>query len=130
HDLDPPGFRWINCQDADASVASYLRLTPDESTIYLVVGHYTTAHRESYRVGVPRDGYWREVLNTNSEYYGGSGLGNGGGKVAQPVPADGHPQSLDLVLPPLTTTIFKWCPTRSEEHTSELQSRENLVCRL
>ncbi|MFH1499515.1 MAG: 1,4-alpha-glucan branching protein GlgB [Verrucomicrobiota bacterium] len=111
HDLDHRGFRWVNCQDADASVASYLRLTPDESTIYLVVGHYTTAPRPGYRVGVPRGGYWKEVLNTNSDYYGGTGDGNGGGKVTQPIASDGHDQSLELILPPLTTLIFKWCPS-------------------
>ena len=61
-----------------------------------------------WRVGVPRRGFWKEVINTNSNYYGGSGLGNDGGRMTEDVAADGHSQSLVLNLPPLSTTIFKW----------------------
>jgi len=57
---------------------------------------------------VPRRGYWREVINSNSEYYGGSGLGNDGGRSSEEVPRDGYTQSIDVTLPPLTTLVFKW----------------------
>ena len=53
-------------------------------------------------------GFWREMLNTNSEYYGGSGEGNGGGLMAQGVPWDGYNQSLEILLPAMSTTVFKW----------------------
>ena len=57
---------------------------------------------------MPRAGFWREMLNSNSEYYGGSGEGNGGGLMAQDVPWDGYNQSLELLLPSMSTTVFKW----------------------
>jgi len=57
---------------------------------------------------VPQRGYWREVLNTNSSYYGGTGFGNHGGRHATTALADGFEQSLNLTLPGLTTLVFKW----------------------
>ncbi len=108
NDLNPQGFRWIACHDADASVVAYLRLDAEERTLFAVVGHFTPTIRRDYRLGVPRRGFWKEVLNTNSQYYGGSGLGNDGGRATEDVPADSHSQSLVLTLPPLSTTIFKW----------------------
>jgi 1,4-alpha-glucan branching enzyme len=108
NDLNPQGFRWIACNDADASVIAFLRLDAFEQTLFVVVGHFTPMVRQNYRVGVPRRGFWKEVINTNSEYYGGSGLGNDGGKVAEDAPHDGHAQSLNLVLPPYSVTVFKW----------------------
>jgi 1,4-alpha-glucan branching enzyme len=108
NDFNPQGFRWIACQDAGASVISWLRLDPFELTMFAVVGHYTPIIRPNYRIGVPRRGFWKEAINTNSQYYGGSGLGNDGGKMTEDVAADGFSQSLLLTLPPLSTTIFKW----------------------
>jgi 1,4-alpha-glucan branching enzyme len=108
NDFNPQGFRWITCHDADCSVISYLRSDPFEQTLFAIIGHYTPVIRPNYRLGVPRRGFWREVLNTNSEYYGGTGLGNDGGKATEDVPADGFSQSLLLTLPPLSTTIFQW----------------------
>jgi len=106
-DFDPNGFRWLSCQDGDANVLAYLRQDAAETTLIAAVGHFGGATR-TYRVGVPRRGLWREVINSNSEYYGGSGLGNEGGRVAEDVPRDGFSQSLNLTLPPFTTLIFKW----------------------
>ena len=108
NDFNPQGFRWINCSDTDASVMAYLRVDPFEENIFAVVGHFTPVIRENYRIGVPRRGFWREMINTNSNHYGGSGLGNGGGVNADDVEYDGHSQSLSLTLPPFSTTIFKW----------------------
>jgi len=108
NDFNPHGFRWINCTDADSSVISYLRSDPFEQTFFTVVCHFTPAIRRNYRVGVPRHGRWKEVLNTNSQFYGGSGTGNDGGLIAEDVPADGFAHSLSLTLPPLSTTLFKW----------------------
>ncbi|PTY02723.1 1,4-alpha-glucan branching enzyme [Opitutaceae bacterium EW11] len=108
NDFNPQGFRWIACHDTDSSVISFLRLDKDEKTIFAVVGHFTPVVRKEYRIGVPRRGFWKEIINTNSEYYGGSGLGNDGGRVAELTPYDGHEQSLNLALPPFSTTVFKW----------------------
>ncbi len=108
NDLDAQGFQWLACYDNEASVVAYLRQGRDSGSAFAVVGHFTPVVRKKYRVGVPRSGLWHEVINTNSEFYGGSGLGNDGARHTEPVPADGHPQSLVITLPPYTTTLFKW----------------------
>ena len=87
---------------------AYLRLDAEEKTLFAIVGHFTPIIRRDYRLGVPRRGFWKEILNTNSQYYGGSGMGNDGGRMTEDVPADGNSQSLVVNLPPLSTTIFKW----------------------
>ena len=107
NDFNPQGFRWLSCQDADASVLAYLRADAAEQTLFAVVGHFSGATR-NYRIGVPRRGLWREVVNSNSEYYGGTGLGNDGARQTEDVAHDGYNQSLSLTLPPLSTAIFKW----------------------
>ena len=107
NDFNPHGFRWISCLDADANLIAYLRTDATEQSLFVAVGHFGGATR-SYRIGVPRRGWWREVINSNSEYYGGSGLGNDGGRSTEDIPRDGYTQSIDLKLPPLTTLVFKW----------------------
>jgi 1,4-alpha-glucan branching enzyme len=107
NDLNPQGFRWISCQDAASSVLAYLRTDAAEQTLFAVVGHFSGATR-TYRMGVPRRGLWREIINTNSEYYGGNGVGNAGAKHTDDLACDGYNQSLELTLPPVTTLIFKW----------------------
>jgi 1,4-alpha-glucan branching enzyme len=107
NDFNPQSFRWISCQDADASVLAYLRTDAEERSLYVVVGHFSGATR-TYRIGVPRVGRWRELVNTNSEYYGGTGLGNEGGRHSEETPADGYNQSIEITLPPTSTLVFKW----------------------
>jgi 1,4-alpha-glucan branching enzyme len=107
NDFNPHGFRWISCLDADANVIAFLRSDSGDQTLFVVVGHFGGATR-SYRVGVPRRGWWREVINSNSAFYGGSGLGNDGGRASDEEPRDGYTQSINLTLPPLTTLVFKW----------------------
>ena len=82
NDFNPHGFRWISCLDADANLIAYLRSDPTDQTLFVVVGHFGGATR-SLRVGVPRRGWWKEVINSNSEYYGGPGLGNDGAAQAR-----------------------------------------------
>ncbi|MBW7896309.1 MAG: 1,4-alpha-glucan branching protein GlgB [Opitutaceae bacterium] len=108
NDRNPEGFRWIACYDHEASVIAYLRQNGSQREFLAVVGHFTPVVREHYRIGVPRTGHWREILNTNSEYYGGSGLGNDGGRETAPIPADGHDQSIEVTLPPYSTLVFQW----------------------
>jgi len=108
NDLNAHGFRWLACQDSEASVLAFLRSDAAEQTLFAVVGHFTPVIRRNYRLGVPRRGFWSEVVNTNSQYYGGSGLGNNGGVHTDDVPADGMEQSIQIVLPPLATSFFKW----------------------
>ncbi len=107
NDFNPHGFRWVTCHDGDANLIAYLRMDAFEQTLFLVVGHFGGASR-SYPVGVPRCGFWREVLNSNSEYYGGTGLGNDGGREASAPERDGFAQSINVRLAPFSTTVFKW----------------------
>ena len=97
----------MSCADAGANLIAYLRADAGDEALFLVVGHFGGATRQ-YKVGVPRRGWWHEVINSNSEYYGGSGLGNDGGRTAVEDLRDGYTQSIDVTLPPLTTVVFKW----------------------
>jgi 1,4-alpha-glucan branching enzyme len=106
-DFRGDAFRWVNANDGDHSVISFLRQDPAGGSMYLVIGNFTPMTRTRYTVGVPHLGYWREVLNTNSSY-GGAGFGNHGGRSAATTPADGFAQSLNLTLPGLTVLVFKW----------------------
>jgi len=107
HELDfqPEGFAWIDCHDAEQSVLSYLRRDRAGRAV-LVALNFTPVPRTSYRIGVPAAGFWREIFNSDSAYYGGGNLGNGAGLVADEVPCMGHPGSLTLTLPPLAAVIL------------------------
>lgn len=109
HELDhhPDGFEWIDCLDNVNSVISFLRKGHSTNDFILVVLNHTPVARYHYRIGVPCDGFWEEKLNSDSEIYGGSGLGNYGGFHADPIPDHHHPYSLNLLLPPLSCLIFK-----------------------
>ncbi|MBI5693742.1 MAG: 1,4-alpha-glucan branching protein GlgB [Verrucomicrobia bacterium] len=107
NDFNSRGFRWLSCHDADANVIAYLRSDAEETSLYVVTCHFGGAQRE-YLLGVPRQGHWKEILNTNSEFYGGSGVGNHGGRTTEDIERDGFGQSLRVTLPPLTTIVFKW----------------------
>jgi 1,4-alpha-glucan branching enzyme len=106
-DLDPAGFQWIDANDAENSALSFIRKGTSTADIVLTVCNFTPVPRHSYRVGVPRGGYWQEVMNSDAREYGGSGQGNVGGVEAMPVPLHGHNQSLTITLPPLSVLFFK-----------------------
>jgi 1,4-alpha-glucan branching enzyme len=106
-DFDPAGFEWVDGSDAASSVMSFLRWDTAGANPVLAVFNFTPVPRFHYRVGVPRGGFWRETLNSDSAHYGGSGLGNLGGVEADPLPFHSRPYSLDLTLPPLAAIFFK-----------------------
>jgi len=106
-DFDQNGFSWVDCNDADQGVISFLRRGACIQDLILVAANFTPVPRENYRVGVPRGGFWREILNSDAQVYGGSGLGNMGGLEAAPLPCHGHYSSLVLTLPPLGVAFFK-----------------------
>jgi 1,4-alpha-glucan branching enzyme len=101
------GFRWIDCNDSDQSTLSFLRIAKNREDIILCVFNFTPVPRDPFIVGVPKKGFWRELLNSDSSYYGGSNMGNGGGLMAQEVPWHGLPYSLKMTLPPLSASFFK-----------------------
>ncbi|MGQ0835771.1 MAG: 1,4-alpha-glucan branching protein GlgB [Gammaproteobacteria bacterium] len=100
-DFAPEGFEWIDCNDREASIVSFLRKGAKPEDAVLVVCNFTPVPRENYRVGVPRGGLWRERLNSDARDYGGSGQGNFGAIEAAPLGAHGRTHSLYLRLPPL-----------------------------
>jgi 1,4-alpha-glucan branching enzyme len=106
-DFSVEGFRWVQRGDWEQSALSFLRLGKEGAPPVLVVCNFTPVPRYNYRVGVPRGGYWREILNGDAQYYGGSGLGNQGGAEAVPMPYEEYSHSLTLTLPPLAVTFFK-----------------------
>jgi len=106
-DFDPAGFEWVDANDADNSVISFLRKAQSSSSVVLVICNFTPVPRENYLVGIPRGGYWEEILNSDATYYGGSGLGNAGGLQASAQPFHGRPHSLKVKLPPLAAVLFK-----------------------
>jgi len=106
-DFQPEGFEWIDCGDADSSIISLLRRGDPGQPPVMVVGNFTPVPRENYGVGVPCNGYWQEILNSDAELYGGSGYGNFGGTESVPVPLHNQPCSLKLTLPPLAILFFR-----------------------
>ncbi|MFA9433621.1 MAG: 1,4-alpha-glucan branching protein GlgB [Deltaproteobacteria bacterium] len=106
-DFDPSGFEWIDCNDTQQSTLSLIRKSRSTSEIILVVFNFTPTPRYNYQVGVPREGLWQEILNSDAEEYGGSGHGNFGGIEAVPIEIHGRPYSLKLTLPPLGAVFFK-----------------------
>jgi 1,4-alpha-glucan branching enzyme len=106
-DFDWHGFEWMDCNDADASVLSFLRRGQNPEDFMLVVCNFTPVVRVDYRVAVPQRGFYREVLNTDSSLYGGSNVGNTGGVEAEAIPWLGKDFSLKLTLPPLAAVFFK-----------------------
>jgi 1,4-alpha-glucan branching enzyme len=109
HELDcePAGFEWIDGSDVEHSVISFIRRGKSTGHIVLVVCNFTPLTHFNYRVGVPRDGLWAELLNSDAEEYWGSGQGNLGGVEAAPFPWHGHPYSISITLPPLAVVFFK-----------------------
>lgn len=106
-DFDPTGFEWVDCNDSQNSTISFIRRGRSTADVILAVCNFTPVPREGYQVGVPRGGYWQEILNSDSIYYGGSGLGNSGGVEASATPVHGRPCSLIITAPPLGVVYFK-----------------------
>jgi 1,4-alpha-glucan branching enzyme len=106
-DFESAGFAWIDCNDWEQSIVSFVRRGRDLGDFVVVVCNFTPVPRYGYRVGVPDGGYYRELLNTDAALYGGSNVGNGGGAWAEPTPWQGQPWSLALTLPPLATLIMR-----------------------
>jgi 1,4-alpha-glucan branching enzyme len=113
-DFEPGGFAWIDCNDWDASVISFVRRARQREDFLVAAMNWTPVPRPGYRIGVPEPGFYREVLNTDADWYGGGNVGNGGGVSSEPVPAHGHPQSIVLTLPPLAGLLLKPIRTSPE----------------
>jgi 1,4-alpha-glucan branching enzyme len=104
-ELEPDGFYWIDCNDAESGVVSYIRWGDGEEL--LVVLNFTPVTRHNYRIGAPRPGEYKEILNSDSEIFGGTNVGNLGAIHTQNTPMHNKPWSLELTLPPLGGVILK-----------------------
>jgi 1,4-alpha-glucan branching enzyme len=106
YEFDWHGFEWIDCHDAGQSALSFLRTC--ETECLLVIVNFTPVVRRGYRIGIPFPGSYREIFNSDSQYYGGSNIGNGPWPVeAQFVPWMDRPYSIELTLPPLAAIVLK-----------------------
>jgi len=106
-DCEGAGFEWIDGSDSEQSMLSFVRRSANGNDIILVVCNFTPVPRYHYRVGVPREGRWTEILNSDSVAYGGTDFGNLGGKDTQEIPMHGRVHSLDLTIPPLGAVFLK-----------------------
>jgi len=105
-DCEPWGFQFLVGDDRETNVLGYARYGRDGDPPVVVVCNFTPVPREGYRLGVPKGGHWREILNSDADVYGGSGFGNRGGIDAENVPAHGHRSSLVVTAPPLAVVVF------------------------
>lgn len=106
-DCDPSGFEWIDGSDSQQSTLTFIRKSRNSEEIVLVVCNFTPVPRYNYRVGVPRGGYWKEILNSDSKTYGGTDFGNLGGTESESIAAHGRDMSVNLIIPPLSTLFLK-----------------------
>jgi 1,4-alpha-glucan branching enzyme len=106
-DHDWRGFEWVDFRDSDSTVVSFIRNGRDPFDSVLFVFNFTPVPRHGYRLGVPRQGFWRELINSDSSSYGGCDVGLGGGLKSEPIASHGRPQSLSLTLPPLGFLALK-----------------------
>src|ERR1700733_13502885 len=101
------GFEWVDFRDGDGSTLSFIRRSQASKPVLLIVCNFTPVPRRNYRVGVPDPGVYREILNSDSEHWGGSNMGNGGYVGSEPISYNGHYHSLSITLPPLAVVAFE-----------------------
>ena len=107
-DCEARGFEWIDFEDHEQSVLAFIRRGRDDAALVLAVLNFTPVPRPGYRIGVPRAGHYRELLNSDSALYGGSNMGNAGGLDTLAAPCHGREHSLTLTLPPLSCVLLGW----------------------
>jgi 1,4-alpha-glucan branching enzyme len=106
-DFDGHGFQWIDCNDSENSVVSFIRRAKDGANYLVAVINFTPVPRDGYLIGVPDAGAYVELVNSDADIYGGSNVGNAGTIFTEPLAAHGYQQSLRLTLPPLGFLLLK-----------------------
>jgi 1,4-alpha-glucan branching enzyme len=106
-DFHYTGFEWVDFHDWENSVIAFIRRAEDPSDFILVCCNFTPVPRQAYEFGVPEEGFYEEILNTDSEIFGGSNIGNGGLVSSRPIPKHNRPQSIAVTLPPLGVVAFR-----------------------
>jgi 1,4-alpha-glucan branching enzyme len=108
-DFDHTGFEWVDISDVEKSVISFLRRAADPADSILFACNFTPVPRHNYSMGVPKAGFYREILNSDAARYGGGNVGNAGGVMSSNIASHGRRQSISITLPPLAVVAFK-CP--------------------
>jgi len=131
HEVDNSwqGFHWIDCHDSDHSALSWIRRAKNSDDFLVCVFNFTPVVRENWRLGVPRDGRYDELLNSDAAVYGGSNVGNQGHVVAEAIKSQGYPYSLELTIPPFGALIFKpdpstWSPLPPPEEGEQAADKD------
>jgi 1,4-alpha-glucan branching enzyme len=106
-DFHYTGFEWVDFHDVENSIIAYLRRAEDPTDFLLICCNFTPVPRKLYEIGVPEEGFYQEILNTDSELFGGSNLGNGGLVSSRPIPKHNRPNSIAVTLPPLAVVVFR-----------------------
>ncbi len=106
-DYNYKGFEWIDFRDSDSSIISFIRKAKNQEDHLVIICNFTPVPRENYRFGVPSLCFYKEILNSDSQIYWGSNIGNSGGVFSENIPWHNQPYSINITLPPLSVTIFK-----------------------
>jgi 1,4-alpha-glucan branching enzyme len=106
-DFDGSGFEWVDCHNYQDSILCYIRKAKDPKDFVVVCCNYTPVPRQNYRLGMPRAGWYREIFNSDSGYYGGSNVGNFPGIASENMPSHGRPCSISITIPPLGCVVLK-----------------------
>jgi 1,4-alpha-glucan branching enzyme len=106
-DFHHTGFEWVDFHDVESSVIAFIRRAEDPADFLLFCCNFTPAVRQGYEFGVPAEGFYEEVLNTDSELFGGSNIGNGGLVSSRPIARHGREHSIAVTLPPLAVLAFR-----------------------
>jgi 1,4-alpha-glucan branching enzyme len=106
-DFHYEGFEWLDFHDWENSIIAFIRRAEDPADALIFCCNFTPVPRQGYEFGVPEEGFYEEVLNTDSELFGGSNMGNGGLVSSRPIPKHNRPNSIAVTLPPLAVVAFK-----------------------
>jgi 1,4-alpha-glucan branching enzyme len=106
-DFHYSGFDWVDFHDSESSIISFIRRAEATGEFVLVCCNFTPVPRQAYRIGVPEEGFYEEILNTDAEVFGGTNAGNGGLVSSDAEPAHGREHSIAAVLPPLAVVVFR-----------------------
>ena len=106
-DFHYTGFEWVDFHDWENSIIAFIRRAEDSSDFILFCCNFTPVPRQGYEFGVPEEGFYEEILNTDSEIFGGSNIGNGGLVSSRPIPKHDRPYSIAVTLPPLAVVAFR-----------------------
>ena len=106
-DFSDEGFEWIDFSDKDSSLISFIRFAKNKKDYLVFVFNFTPEPREGYRLGVPENVFYEEILNSDAEAYYGSNIGNFGGAQADEASCHDKPFSISITLPPLASLCFR-----------------------